>query len=264
MKKPLGFPLVLMAVMAVILTVFTSCVTQKQVRYLQKMQKGDTTSTYRRQGDNLYKIHPKDNLYIRIYSLDEKTYLFFNRQSGTASTYSEYSSDAAIYLNSYSVSDSGTIDFPIIGKLKVAGSTIEEVRKNLQARVNEYLKETSVVVKIVNFNVTVLGEVGNPGEKKVYQDKVNLFEALSMAGDMTDFANRSRVALIRQTEHGSKVVYLNLNSDNILASEYYFLMPNDIIYVAPLGIKRWGTVTFPWALTFSAISTALLLINYLK
>ncbi len=265
MKKPLGFPLLLLVAVTIILSFSTSCVTQRQVKYLQKAQKTDTSSVYHNIRAYDYRIQPMDNLYIRIYSLDEKTYLFFNRQSVSGGNISsEYTTDAAIYLNSYSVNDSGFIDFPVIGKIFVMGSTLDQAKQIIQKHLNEYLKETSVVVKMVNFNITVLGEVRTPGEKKIYQDKVNIFEAISMAGDLNDFGNRARVALIRQTTHGSKVIYLNLNRDNILASEYYYLMPNDIIYVAPMGIKRWGTETFPWALVFSALSTALLLINYFK
>lgn len=265
MKKPFIVPLLLLIGVTILFSFTTSCVTQRQVKYLQKMQKGDTASIYHNIRAYDYKIQPLDNLYIRIYSLDEKTYLFFNRQSVSGGNISsEYTTDAAIYLNSYNVTDSGYIDFPVIGKIPVVGYTLDQAKQIIQKHLNEYLKETSVVVKMVNFNVTVMGEVRIPGEKKIYQDKLNIFEALSLAGDMTDFANRSRVALIRQTAHGSKVIHLNLNRDNILASEYYYLMPNDIIYVEPMGIKRWGTETFPWALVFSALSTALLLINYFK
>ncbi|MEI7727083.1 MAG: hypothetical protein WCK09_18380, partial [Bacteroidota bacterium] len=92
-----------------------------------------------------------------------------------------------------------------------------------------------------------------------------LFEALALAGDLTEFANRTRVALIRQVVGGSQVHYIDLTSDQILKSKFYYLQPNDIVYVAPLGYKRWGLgSTFPWAVILASISTALLLINYVK
>ena len=188
--------------------------------------------------------------------------MFFNKQSSGYSN--DYVNDAAIYLNSYSVDDSGNITFPLVGKLFVKDLTLEQTKSLIQGMVSEYLKETTVVVKMVNFNITVVGEVKKPGEIKVYQDKINIFELLSLAGDLTDFANRAHVALIRQTKGGSRVVYLDLNSDKILSSPYYYLRPNDILYISPLGVKRWGFETFPWAIVFGAISTALLLINYFK
>ena len=246
-----------------ILLIFASCVPQKKIKYLQTLQEQDTTNAYVNRRPLDYKIQPNDNLYIRIFSLDEKTFMFFNKVSGTAS-YNDYANDASIYLNSYSVDREGNIDFPIVGRILVKDLTVEQVKDVLQNNVDEYLTETMVVVKMVNFNITILGEVRRPGQLKIYQDEINIFEALSMAGDLTDFANRKKVALVRQTTKGSKVIYLDLNNANIMSSEYYYMMPNDIIYAAPLGIKQWGFAAFPYALIFSAISTALLLINYFK
>ena len=243
----------------------SSCVPQKKIKYLQKQQAKDTTSSLhvsKRAAD--YKIQAKDNLYIRVYALDEKAYLFFNKQSGSSS-FNDFANDASIYLNSYDVSEEGYIDFPIVGKVLVKGLTIFQARTVLQEMIGEYLKETTVVVKTVNFKVTMLGELMRPGQFTIYKDDINIFEAISMAGDMNEFANRSKVAVIRQTHGGSQVHYLDMTSENILSSEYYYLQPNDIVYVSPLGYKRWGLgSTFPWAIVLGSISTTLLLINYIK
>jgi polysaccharide biosynthesis/export protein len=248
--------------LTLLMLVFASCVPQKKIKYLQKLQEEDTSNLYVNKRPLDYKIQPNDNLYIRVFSLDEKTYLFFNMVNNTSQN--SYTNQASIYLNSYSVDKQGYIDFPIIGQVFVKDLTVEEVRDRLQTAVDEYLTETMVVVKMVNFNITMLGEVRRPGQLEIYQDEINIFEALSMAGDLTDFANRKKIALVRQTKEGSKVVYLNLNSAEIMSSEYYYMMPNDIVYASPLGVKQWGFATFPYALVFSAISTALLLINYFK
>lgn len=243
--------------------ILTSCVPQKKIKYLQKEQVKDTSSFYANKRDVDYKIQPKDNLYIRVFSLDEKAFIFFNKQSGTSS-YNDYANDASIYLNSYSVTAEGFIDFPIVGKVYVKDLNVDQVKTMIQQLINEYLKETNVVVKIVNFRVTLVGEVSRPGIFTIYKDDINIFEALSMAGDMTEFANRNKVALIRQTKGGSKVHYLDLTSDDILNSDYYYLQPSDIVYVMPLGYKRWGLgSTFPWAIILASISTTLLLINYI-
>ena len=249
--------------LSLILLIFASCVPQKKIKYLQTLQAQDTTDAYINKRPLDYKIQPYDNLYIRIFSLDEKTFMFFNMVSG-ASNVNVYTSDASIYLNSYSVDKDGYIDFPIVGEVNVRDLTVEQVKNVLQKKVDEYLTETMVVVKMVNFNITILGEVRSPGQIKIYQDEINIFEALSMAGDLTDFANRNKIALVRQTPNGSKVHYLNLTKANIMSSEYFYMMPNDILYASPLGIKQWGFAVFPYALIFSAISTALLLINYFK
>ena len=255
----------------VIAAVFSSCVPQKRIKYLQKQQKKDTVMYYPAKMDANYRIQVKDNLYIRVYSLDPNSSLFFNKQSGSAN-YNDYANDASIYLNSYSVDDEGNIEFPIIGKVTVKGMNVGEINTLIMKLVSEYLKEVAVVVKLVNFKVTIVGEVGRPGQFTFYQNQVNLFEALSMAGDMSEFANRGKVALIRKTKDGSSVHYLDLNQEDILKSDYYYLQPNDILYILPLGYKRWGLgSTFPWAIMLASVSTilasvstTLLLINYFK
>lgn len=242
----------------------SSCVPQKKIKYLQKLQEKDTTSFIANKRNADYKIQVKDNLYVRVFALDEKAYLFFNKQSGTGS-YNDFANDASIYLNSYSVNGEGNIDFPIVGKVYVRDLTVDQIKNILQQLIGEYLKETTVVVKTVNFRITMVGEVMRPGEFTVYKDDLNLFEAISLAGDMTEFANRNKVALIRQVKGGSQVHYIDLTSDKILSSPYYYLQPSDIIYIAPLGYKRWGLgSTFPWAIILSSVTTALLLINYIR
>lgn len=248
----------------VIAIFFSSCVPQKKILYLQKQQEKDTASIYSHKHPPDYRIQPRDNVYIRIFSLDEKSYLFFNKQSGS-SNYNDYANDASIYLNSYSISPDGYVDFPVIGKVMVKDLTVSEAKDVLQNLINEYLKETVVVVKMVNFKITILGEVTRPGEFTIYQDKINFFEALSLANDITEFGARKRVALIRMTPNGSRVFNLDLTSDTFLKSDQFYLQPNDIIYVPPLGYKRWGLGSqFPWAIVIAGISTGLLLVAYIK
>ena len=247
-----------------IAVLMTSCIPQKKIKYLQKLQEKDTTAFNARKRNADYKIQVKDNLYIRVFALDEKAFFFFNKQS-TTSSYNDFANDASIYLNSYSVFSDGNIDFPIVGKVYVKDLTVDQIKTILQQLIGEYLKEITVVVKTVNFRVTLVGEVMRPGEFTIYKDELNVFEAISLAGDMTEFANRNRVALIRQVNGGSQVHYLDLTSDQILSSEFYYLQPNDIVYISPLGYKRWGLgSTFPWAIVLSSLTTALLLVSYLK
>ena len=143
--------------------------------------------------------------------------------------------------------------------------TVTQIKDVLQKLVDEYLKETVVVVKMVNFKITMVGEINRPGEFSIYAEKFNVFEAISMAGDITEFGNRSKVILIRQTADGSRVYKLNMNSDTFLNSDQFYLQPNDIIYVQPLAYKRWGFgSTFPWAILLAGLSAGILLINYVK
>jgi len=244
--------------------VLSSCVPQKKILYLQQQQEKDTASMYAHRHPPDYRIQPRDNVYIRLFTLDEKSNLFFNKQSG-ASNFNDYANDASIYLNSYSVSPDGYIDFPVVGKIMIKDLTVTQVKEVLQKLVDEYLKETVVVVKMVNFKITILGEVTRPGEFTIYADKINFFEAISLANDLTDFGNRNKVVLIRQVPGGSRVFKLDMTSDAFLKSDQFYLQPNDIIYVKPLAYKRWGFgSTFPWAIVIAGISTGLLLITYVK
>ncbi len=245
---------------SVLMILLSGCVSQKKIRYLQQADEKDTILMWQLKKQAEYRVRPNDNLYVSIKSLSEKANEIFNQQMGAT----EMTSDASIYLNSYTVNQEGYIDFPVIGKVNVQDLTVEQIKDKLQLLVSDYLKETIVIVKLVNFNVTMLGEVQKPGEYKVYQDKITIFEGIAMAGDFTDFANRKQVALIRVTEAGSEIHYLDLNSVTILSSPYYYLRPNDVLYAAPLPVKQWGGATFPYGTVFAAISTIILLLTFIN
>ena len=239
-----------------------SCVPQKKMMYLQGASNSDTARQFINERKLTYLIQPGDNLYIKVVSLDEKTAILFNPLESTSGA--QNANDQGIYLNSYTVSDEGFIEFPLAGKITVQNLNVEQIKERIQTVLDQYLKETVLIVKLVNFNLTVLGEVRRPGQYKVYQSEINIFEAMAMAGDLTEFADRYEVQIIRQTKTGSEIIPVNLEQANILSSDFYYLKPNDMIYVRPLKIKQYGFATFPYALIFSTISTALLLINFFK
>lgn len=238
----------------------SSCIPTKRIKYLQDPKEANAARTDFKKPDSIeYLVHKGDNLYIRVNSLEEKSN-YFQRPGNMDNYYSE----SSIYLNSYTVNDSGYIEFPLIGKIIVNNFTIEQIRKKLQAKVEEYVKNTTVIVKLANFRVSMLGEFKNPGKYVVYQDKINIFEAIAMAGDMTDFARRNKVLLVRQSEKGVKTYQINLNDYSMLESDFYYLMPNDLVYAEPLKGKAFAFSEFPYALILSSITTGLLLINYFK
>lgn len=240
-----------------------SCVPQKKILYLQDYSKSDTLkSDFASKKEFIYKVQPGDNLYIRVFSLDEKTVSFFNSDQGTGNYY--LNNDISVYLNSYSVNDSGYVEFPLIGNLYVKDMTVERIKNKIQEIVDEYLKETTIVVKLVSFTITIIGEVKMPGTYRVWQDDITIFEAISLAGDLTDFAKRNQVILVRQKENGTKRYMIDLNDQNILMSDLYYLQPNDLIYVEPLKSKQFTFENFPYAVIFAGITTALLMLNYIK
>lgn len=250
----------------IIAFLFSSCVSEKKIKYLQQKQKTDTSTYFEGNRTGDYKIQPKDNLYIRIMSLDEKTNQLFNSMTTSDNNMSGggYYQDAGIYLSSYSVSDEGYIEFPILGKVFIKELTVEQTKNLLQQLVDEYIKEAVVIVKMVNFKITILGEAKNPGSITIYQNKINVLEAIAMAGDLTDFANRNKVTLVRQVKGGSKTYYLDLTSTKLLSSELYYLSPNDILYISPLRVKQYGFTTFPYTLVLSSITLIITLLTFFK
>ncbi len=242
--------------LAVIL--LSSCVPMKRIRYLQDPKsKHELRNDFEKIDTTEYRVHKGDNLYIKVNTLEDKNN-YFDDPTGAGNYYTE----SAIYLNSYTVNDSGYVEFPLIGKVMVDNLTIVEIQKELQDMVDEYIKNTVVIVKLANFRISMLGEFKNPGKYVVYQDKINLFEAIAMAGDMTDFARRNQLLLIRQSESGQKTKRLNLNDYSILESEYFYLMPNDIVYVEPLKGKQFAFSEFPYVLILTTITTTLLFLDY--
>ena len=208
-----------------------------------------------------YHLGVGDNLYIKVQSLDQKSNEFFNQDSKSRTT--NYN-DASIYLESYSVDNKGDIFFPFIGPIHVLGLTLDQTKVQIENVMDKYLKETTIVVKLVNFNITFVGEVRRPGEYKIYQDKINIFEAISLAGDITDYGNRNEVKLMRMTDDGMALHIIDLTKEDILESPYFYLKPNDVVYIEPLKGKQFAFATFPYALLFSTITTLIVLLTFIQ
>ncbi|MDO9510860.1 MAG: polysaccharide biosynthesis/export family protein [Bacteroidales bacterium] len=243
--------------------IMVSCVPQRKIKYFQSAEGQAKLAIFEAPGGEGYRVNKGDNLYIKVQSIDEKTYKFFNAE-GSQNYASQAYNEAGMYLTSYAVSDSGTIEFPFVGTVFVEGLTLEEIKTRIQKVVSQYLLETTVIVKLVNFKITILGEVKNPGHYVIYQDKINIFEAIGRANDLTVFGNKNAVILVRQSEKGSEIHEIDLTKRDILASEFFYLQPNDIIYIEPLRGKQFAFADFPYALIFSSITTTLLILSYFK
>ena len=238
--------------------ILSSCVPIKKQIYLQSNQ--DTSkAVFVNDKYEDYRLQPGNNLHAQIRSIDRESYEFFN----LAETGNIYY-DAAIYLNSYSVDDSGYVELAFLGKIYVNNLTIEETKELIQSKIDEYLKMTMVIVKLVNYNVTLVGEVDRPGQYKVYQDRINIFEMISMAGDLTVYAKRNDIVLVRKTKTGSEMHHIDLLDEDLLESEFYYLMPDDLIYFKPVKGKNFVFSSFPYALIISSISLGLALFAIFK
>ena len=252
-----------MILLAGLTLLFSSCISQRKIKYLQGSSKNDTLLINKNALGNNYRLVAGDNLYIRIVGLDEKMGNLFNVNMGNAGM-SGGAEGGNTYLSSYTISEEGTIDFPVVGPVLVKGLTLEEAKGVLHKRVSEYLKEPTIIVKLTSFNITLLGEWRSPGKYPVFQDKLTIFEALGMGGDLTTFANRRKLHLVRQIGDKVNIVAVDLTKKDIINSEYYYMRPNDILYAEAYTEKVWSFEAFPYSLLFSSITMALVLWSYFK
>ncbi len=206
-----------------------------------------------------YEIRINDQLYIQVIADDPQNAAFLNLvqpdRSGTTGD---------TELITYIVDENGDIYFLLLGRFHVAGLTVKELRQILQDEVDKYLDNTAVFVKLVGRNITVLGEVDRPGQHEMVKNRLSIFEALGTAGDVTDWGNYEEVMLIRETPEGKQVTYIDLLDPKLIDSPYYYILPNDVLYVK-LDSKVRGTKNVaPFTgvmLTLSIITTALLVAN---
>lgn len=244
-----------------VILVAGACTPQHRLVYMQDRQDaGDALPVF--VGD--YLVKPGDILHVRVTTPDANAQALFNADDirMTRST-SGGTGDLSLYIYGYTINHQGKIQMPVIGEVAVAGLTINQARDAIQALVDEYLIGATVSVKMVNFSVTVLGEVKRPGNYYVYDNQFTLMDALGLAGDLTDYGNR-KVKVVRRSAEGVEFATLDITDRRSVTSKLYYLQPGDLVYVEPLPAKRAGFAQFPFAVLFSAITTTLLLINFFK
>lgn len=185
-------------------------------------------------------IQSGDVFEIKVTAFDENAVRPFNLYSMNNSTSpGQMNAQTAQFApQGYLVDNEGFIYFPVIGKLYIKGMTLAQLRADLEKRLLTYLAEPLVSIKQLNFNVTVLGEVKSPGQYTSPSDKITILQALGLAGDMTDYGNRTNVKLIREEEGVSKTYTIDFTDKNITSSPYYYMQQNDVLYVEPDMIKK--------------------------
>lgn len=167
-----------------------------------------------------------------------------------------------LFITGYTVDEKGNIQFPLLGDIMVRGKTIAEITSLLTEKIDKYVNNASVKVKLVSFKVTVLGEVKTPGVHFIYNDRANILEVLGFAGDLTDLGNRHRVKLIRTLENKQiQVINLDLTDRALIESKHFYLVPNDVIYVEPMKAKNFRLNLPTINLIVSSITTLLVIIN---
>ncbi len=235
----------------------SSCVSQRDLEYLRVKDRSDKViQSFDEPRITDYKLQINDELQIDIKSLDDPSTNVFQQISPEISG---YTTPFSASLSAYMVDKTGYIQLPILGNIYVREKTITEVIALLQDSLNQVLSYPQVKVKLVNRYVSVFGEVRNPGHFNFTQEKLTVYNALSMAGDITTYGARNRVVLVRNENGKNSRINLDLSTSDIMASEYYYLRPNDMIYVRPMRKRFLGFNEFPWQLLLTSVSTGVLL-----
>jgi polysaccharide biosynthesis/export protein len=243
-----------------LLVILSSCVTNRKLTYLQ--YKGHKNDIIVPVTPSEYKLMPYDNLFIRVVTPDPQWAAMFNTMP--VSTYSISVTEQSADLVSYPVDGDGYIQLPYAGRIKVAGKTLSMITDDVAKILKGYVADAAVTVKMVNNYVSIIGEVQRPGKYPIYKDRMNIFQALAMAGDLNEFSNRRKIQLIRQTTGGNIVKQFSLTDRSIMASEYFYVLPNDVIYAMPMKGKFFQLNAFPYSVLLSTITTFVLLWNVLK
>jgi len=243
------------------LVTFTSCSSAKHVKYFPGVQNGSIQSNTPFPESVIQK---SDILGIAVSSLNPDASKIFDIGSSTGG-----GGTAAVTAPvGFLVNSEGNIQFPILGTIKAEGLTKNQLKEKLEKALvdNKLLIDPIVAIRFLNFRVTVLGEVNHPTVVSVPNEKISLLEALGLAGDMTIYAKRTNVMIIRETNEEKIIQRINLNSDEIFTSPYYYLRSNDIVYVEPNKTKvNSASAGMQWApIVLSALSVLLIAVTQLK
>lgn len=246
----------LCGVLLIILSVI-SCVPLKQLSYFNDINELKEPVV----NPKIQKtILPFDKLYIKILSTDAQTSQIFNFSEEI-----RYSNSGNGILG-YTVDEAGNINFPFVGKISVGSLTTSDAAVKIQTALNEYVTNTSVTVKFIDNQISVLGEVGHQGTFAFSQDKLNIYEALALGGGLSRYGDRKNVILIRQ--EGDKIMHhkLNLSDSKIAGKNYYYIIPNDVIIVEPLKSvsTSYQNITYTTVLTSITTLIAVLLFTNVK
>lgn len=224
----------------------TSCITNKDVVYLQDKGTSINDSLQIKELSKPYRVQVNDILSINVKASGEglgEITNFFNPVETIAGG-TQIQSQSALYFNGFTVDLHGNIKFPILGEINVLGFTISEVEKKVENELlKQYFKETAdlfVTVKLAGLRYTVTGEVGGTGVYTLFQDRVNIIEALANAGDILNTGDRTDVLVIRQYPDGQKIHHIDLTDITAMQSSFYYIQPNDMILVKPLRRKAIG------------------------
>lgn len=252
------------SILLVFSVLITSCISGKRQFYIQNpnfssdkvVEVENRPPTYRIQVDDMLLINIKD---MKGEPLAEFTFVV---NESRPMLMNPANAEANLYLNGYSVDIEGFINIPTLGRIEVKGLTVEEIENKIKKLLEEYIKNPIVSVKLGGYKVSVLGEVRSPGRYYLFNNRISIFDALAMSGDLKEYADRKNIKLIRETEKGTATVLVDLTKGNLLESPYYYLKPNDILIVSP-SKTQLRRANFPVITTvFAAISSLVVILRF--
>jgi len=246
--------------MATVMTL--SCTSHRQLVYLKEADDLHAENFFEKNRPE-YRIQTRDILYVKIYSLNEEMSNLINQTMGSYQQ-NLFQNETSLFINGYAVSDSGYIEIPVLGRIPIAGKRMDEAIAAIRSQAARFLKDATVIVKLISFKISVIGEVTRPGTYNNFNNQLNVLEAISLAGDITDYGNRQKVHVLRPEANGTKTFHLDLTDRNILTSDGFYLLPDDVIYVEPIRSKSFR-INIPTAsLALTSISTLILVLNFVN
>jgi polysaccharide export outer membrane protein len=213
-----------------------------------------------------YVLKSGDILYVSIKSMNPEVNTLFNPESNMEGAngmgYQKFTTQSGAYLYGFDVNKDGNIKLPMLGILHVAGTPLSQIETVVQKKADEFLNDATVKVKLLNFKITIAGEVRNPGAYYNYNNSITVMEALAMASGNTDFASIKKVMVVRPVPEGKKTFLLDLSSKDTYLSEAFYLQPNDYVIVQPDKYKNFQLNSQAYSLLFSSLSVLLAVLGF--
>lgn len=232
-------------IIVVLLTVLlvSACTTQKTLTYFQGIDDPAVVKQLNRsfQSKGEVRIAAGDALVILVTAIDPNAVAPFNMPSVMYSSPTSDEIRTTPMLVHYMVDSTGFINFPVLGKIHLAGKTKSEATAYLEGRISASVKDPIVTINFLNFNVSVVGEVNRPGEFRVESERITVIEAIARAGDLTPYGKRNTVRVVREQDGELQCGTINLNSPDLFTSPFYYLKQNDIVYVEPNGVRAMNS-----------------------
>lgn len=243
-----------------------SCRSSQDLIYLKDAANNDIISRLPVQATE-HILKTGDILYVSIKSINPEVNILYNPESNMETStggqgYTKYTTPSGAYLYGFEVDTDGNIKLPMLGKVQVADVSLSAVEAVVQKKADEFLNDAIVKVKLLNFKVTVSGEVRNPGVYYNYNNNITVIEALAMANGNTDFASIKNVMIVRPNPEGSKTYLLDLSTKSTFQSEGFYLHPNDYIIVQPDKYKNFQLNSQAYSLIFSSMSILIAVLGF--